>query len=115
LTRIEVGQPPKEAPEQPKDPTAENKPSDKPKTPTKVQITDVVVGKGAEAKDGRLAYVLYTGKLANGTVFDSNVGADKNPFAFPIGAGQVIKGWDEGILGLKVGGKPNLPIPSEPG
>jgi hypothetical protein len=75
---------------------------------------DVVVGTGTEAKTGDKVKVHYTGRLAkNGSVFDSSVG--KQPFEFTIGQGGVIKGWDEGVPGMKVGGKRKLTIPSKLG
>ena len=77
----------------------------------KLQITDEVVGTGAEATSGKSVSVSYTGTLANGTVFDAT---DKNggqPFTFQLGGGQVIKGWDEGVVGMKVGGTRKLVIP----
>ncbi|NOU28222.1 MAG: FKBP-type peptidyl-prolyl cis-trans isomerase [Polyangiaceae bacterium] len=73
-------------------------------------IKDVQVGKGAEAKAGETVKVHYTGTLKDGTKFDSS--KDRNePFVFPVGRGQVIKGWDQGIPGMKVGGKRKLTIP----
>jgi FKBP-type peptidyl-prolyl cis-trans isomerase FkpA len=75
---------------------------------------DVVVGTGAEAKDGDKVWVHYTGKLAkNNKQFDSSVG--KKPLDFEIGKGGVIKGWELGIVGMKVGGKRQLTIPSKLG
>jgi peptidylprolyl isomerase len=74
-----------------------------------VKIEDTQVGTGAAAKDGDTLVVNYTGKLADGTVFDSSVG--KTPFEFMLGGGQVISGWDQGLLGMKVGGKRTLTIP----
>lgn len=72
---------------------------------------DVKVGKGAAAKSGDKIRVHYTGKLLDGTKFDSSL--DRNePFELTLGAGMVIKGWDEGIVGMKVGGKRKLTIPS---
>lgn len=72
---------------------------------------DLTVGTGPEAKTGDAVKVHYTGKLLkNGSTFDSSVG--KEPFGFTIGEGQVIKGWDEGVPGMKVGGKRKLTIPS---
>src|SRR5258708_7642074 len=79
---------------------------------------DVVVGTGAEAKPGDLVTVNYTGTLTNGTKFDSNTDAKfqhVQPFQFHLGAGEVIKGWDLGVAGMKVGGKRNLTIPPELG
>src|SRR6185437_10448797 len=70
---------------------------------------DEVVGTGATAEPGDQLTVNYTGKLENGTVFDTSVG--KQPFVFTLGAKQVIPGWDQGLLGMKVGGKRLLIIP----
>jgi FKBP-type peptidyl-prolyl cis-trans isomerase len=76
-----------------------------------LKITDEVVGTGAEAVDGKTLSVSYTGSLANGTVFDSTAKDGGQPFSFQLGAGQVIKGWDLGIVGMKVGGTRKLVIP----
>jgi len=74
------------------------------------KIDDVKVGTGAEAKDGSTVKVHYTGTLKDGTKFDSS--RDKGqPFEFTIGSGQVIKGWDKGVVGMKVGGQRKLTIP----
>ncbi len=78
----------------------------------KVEMNDTVVGKGAEAVNGKAVTVHYTGTLKDGTKFDSSVDR-KEPFTFTLGAGQVIKGWEQGILGMKVGGKRKLTIPPE--
>ncbi|HUC19974.1 MAG TPA: FKBP-type peptidyl-prolyl cis-trans isomerase [Candidatus Polarisedimenticolaceae bacterium] len=79
-----------------------------------LQKTDEVVGTGTEAVAGKKVTVHYTGTLTNGTKFDSSV--DRNqPFSFNLGGGQVIKGWDEGVVGMKVGGKRKLVIPPELG
>ena len=79
--------------------------------PTELKIEDIVVGEGKEAVSGKLMVVHYTGTLLNGTKFDSSL--DKGtPFQFTLGAGQVIQGWDQGIAGMKVGGKRKLAIPS---
>lgn len=76
-----------------------------------LEIKDVKVGKGAQAQAGDLVTVEYTGKLkSNGKQFDSSRG--REPFTFLLGAGQVIKGWDKGVAGMKVGGKRVLTIPS---
>ncbi len=73
-------------------------------------MDDVKVGTGAEAKAGQTVTVHYTGWLTNGKKFDSS--KDRNePFTFHLGAGEVIKGWDEGVQGMKVGGVRNLTIP----
>ncbi len=69
-------------------------------------VQDITVGTGAEAVVGRTLGVVYTGWLVNGTKFDSNVGSVN--FSFSLGAGQVITGWDQGIVGMKVGGKRRL-------
>ena len=77
-------------------------------------IEDVKVGEGAEAIDGKKVTVNYLGTLTNGTKFDSSY--DRNePFLFNLGAGEVIKGWDLGVNGMKVGGKRKLTIPSNLG
>jgi FKBP-type peptidyl-prolyl cis-trans isomerase len=74
---------------------------------------DLKVGTGAEAKKGRTVKVHYTGwLLEDGTKFDSSLDRGE-PFEFTLGAGQVIKGWDEGVAGMKVGGKRQLRIPPE--
>ena len=81
-------------------------------TEPKVEIADSVVGKGAEAVNGKSVTVHYTGTLKDGTKFDSSVDR-KEPFTFTLGSGQVIKGWEQGIQGMKVGGKRKLTIPAE--
>lgn len=79
-----------------------------------VKTEDITVGTGAEAKAGQVVSVHYVGTLTDGTKFDSS--RDKNkPFDFPLGAGHVIKGWDQGVVGMKVGGKRKLIIPPELG
>lgn len=78
--------------------------------PSGLQYEDIVVGSGAEAKAGQTIQVHYTGSLDNGTIFDSSV--QRGPFGFTLGVGQVIKGWDEGVQGMKVGGKRKLIIPA---
>jgi FKBP-type peptidyl-prolyl cis-trans isomerase len=78
--------------------------------PATLQITDDVVGKGKVAKDGDKVRVHYTGTLMNGKKFDSS--RDRGtPFDFALGKGEVIKGWDQGVLGMSVGGKRRLVIP----
>lgn len=75
-------------------------------------IKDEVVGDGEEVKSGDTVKVRYTGKLENGRIFDTTKKAEgNNPVSFPIGEGKVIKGWDLGIVGMKVGGKRHLEIP----
>ncbi len=73
---------------------------------------DTVVGSGTSAEAGDSITAHYTGRLANGTVFDSSV-AHGGPITFVLGVGQVIRGWDEGIIGMKEGGKRILTISSE--
>ena len=76
-------------------------------------IQDIVNGEGDEANAGQTVTVNYTGTLEDGTQFDTSIG--RAPFNFPLGAGRVIKGWDEGVAGMKVGGKRKLTIPPELG
>ncbi|MDP6339882.1 MAG: FKBP-type peptidyl-prolyl cis-trans isomerase [Candidatus Marinimicrobia bacterium] len=78
-------------------------------------IEDLVVGKGAEAVRHSIVTVNYTGWLKDGTKFDSSLNPGREPFRFTVGAGQVIKGWDEGIPGMKVGGRRKLTIPPNMG
>lgn len=73
---------------------------------------DLLVGNGDEAKAGQTVSVHYTGTLTDGSKFDSSVDRGK-PFEFQLGAGRVIKGWDQGVVGMKVGGKRKLTIPSD--
>lgn len=87
-------------------------------TPSGLQYEDTVPGTGAEARPGQHVHVHYTGWLYEngvaGAKFDSS--HDRNdPFAFSLGAGMVIKGWDEGVAGMKVGGKRTLVIPPQLG
>ena len=82
------------------------------KTASGLEYWDIKVGTGAVAQSGQHVKVDYTGWLTNGKKFDSSVGTGK-PFEFTLGAGQVIKGWDEGVAGMKVGGKRQLRIPSD--
>jgi peptidylprolyl isomerase len=80
-------------------------------TPSGLRITDLVIGDGPEAKSGESVSVNYRGTLENGKEFDSSDG--RGPFSFPLGAGRVIKGWDEGVAGMQVGGKRKLVIPPD--
>tara|TARA_B100000963_G_scaffold49244_1_gene37455 strand:+ start:3428 stop:3997 length:570 start_codon:yes stop_codon:yes gene_type:complete len=82
-------------------------------TESGLKIEDKIVGDGDEALSGKTVTVNYTGTLVNGDQFDSSIG--RAPFSFPLGAGRVIKGWDEGVAGMKVGGKRILTIPPELG
>ncbi len=85
---------------------------------TKLDVQVTKEGTGPESKKGDTLSMNYTGKLLNGTTFDSNVDPKFNhvqPFAFQLGAGMVIRGWDEGLVGMKVGEKRILTIPSDMG
>ena len=84
------------------------------KTKSGLEYDDVQVGTGDEAKAGKTVDVHYTGWLTDGKKFDSSRDRGE-PFAFKLGAGQVIRGWDQGVAGMKVGGKRTLVIPSELG
>lgn len=83
-------------------------------TASGLQYRDEAVGSGQEAKSGDHVVVHYTGTLTDGRKFDSSHDRNK-PFEFPLGAGMVIRGWDEGVAGMKVGGKRRLLIPAELG
>jgi FKBP-type peptidyl-prolyl cis-trans isomerase len=87
--------------------------SDSPKLDTveELKIEDIKTGTGAEAKAGNSVTVHYTGTLTDGTKFDSSLDRSE-PFTFNLGAGDVIAGWDQGVAGMKVGGKRKLTIPS---
>ena len=80
------------------------------KTASGLEYVEVEAGSGARAVAGKVVSVHYTGKLTNGKVFDSSYSRGE-PIEFPLGAGRVIKGWDEGISLMKVGGKATLTIP----
>ncbi|MCB1774403.1 MAG: FKBP-type peptidyl-prolyl cis-trans isomerase, partial [Gammaproteobacteria bacterium] len=83
-------------------------------TDSGLKYEDLVEGDGDVAAAGQMVSVHYTGWLTNGTKFDSSV--DRNdPFSFPLGAGRVIRGWDEGVAGMKIGGKRKLTIPPQLG
>ncbi len=82
------------------------------KTTSGLEYIEVEAGTGAQAEAGMTVAVHYTGKLQNGTVFDSSIPRGE-PIEFPLGKGRVIKGWDEGIALMKVGGKAQLIIPPD--
>ncbi|MBC7542449.1 MAG: FKBP-type peptidyl-prolyl cis-trans isomerase [Candidatus Sericytochromatia bacterium] len=82
-------------------------------TASGLKYTDIVVGSGVSPQNGQTCRMHYTGWLTDGTKFDSSVG--RGPFEFKIGVGQVIKGWDEGVSTMKVGGKRKLLIPPQLG
>jgi FKBP-type peptidyl-prolyl cis-trans isomerase FkpA len=88
--------------------------ADQTTTASGLKYEDIEAGTGPEARSGQKAKVHYTGWLTDGRKFDSS--KDRNePFEFALGAGQVIKGWDEGVAGMKVGGKRRLTIPPDLG
>lgn len=78
-------------------------------------IEDIKIGDGQEVEKFNIVTVNYTGLLEDGTKFDSSLNPGRTPFRFTVGAGQVIKGWDEGLMGMKVEGKRKLTIPPELG
>ena len=82
-------------------------------TASGLRIIDLKEGNGAVASAGQTVVVNYRGTLENGEEFDSSYG--RKPFTFPLGAGRVIKGWDEGVAGMAIGGKRKLVIPPELG
>lgn len=83
-------------------------------TESGLRYVDLVVGNGAAPEPGQIAVVNYTGWLTDGTKFDSSYDRGQ-PFTFPVGRGRVIKGWDEGVASMKVGGKRKLMIPPDLG
>ena len=78
-------------------------------------IEDKKVGEGQEVEKGDLVTVNYTGRYVDGTKFDSSLDPGRGPFNFTVGNGEVIKGWEQGLIGMKVGGKRKLTIPPELG
>ena len=102
----------------PPEPTSDYRPSQAsplPPGPTKLEIEDTAPGSGRAAKTGDTVHVQYTGTLMNGTKFDSSYDHGGDPFKFTLGKGEVIKGWDQGVVGLKIGGKRKLRIPADLG
>lgn len=79
---------------------------------TELKVTDTTVGTGPAAASGDVVTVDYVGSLTNGTVFDASANHGSQGFTFNLGAGQVIQGWDQGIVGMKEGGKRTLVIPA---
>lgn len=92
--------------------TASSAPS-QPTLPPGLKVEDQAVGSGEVAVSGKFVQVHYTGTLTDGTQFDSSL--SRGPFEFMLGGGQVIKGWDLGVAGMKVGGRRRLTIPPELG
>lgn len=80
------------------------------KTESGLEYTETLTGTGEQAQAGKTVRVHYTGKFPDGKIFDSSISRGE-PLEFPLGAGRVIKGWDEGIALMKVGGKATLTIP----
>ena len=74
-------------------------------------VEELIVGDGDEAQDYNKVVVNYTGTLQDGSIFDSSLKPGRTPFTFTLGAGSVIKGWDQGVKGMRVGGKRKLTIP----
>lgn len=95
-------------------PTAAVAPASAVTTPSGLSYVDLVVGNGPQPTSGKPVKVHYTGWLENGTKFDSSVDRGE-PFVFTVGAGEVIPGWDEGVMTMKVGGKRRLIVPSQLG
>lgn len=99
----------------PTNPTTITPPTNKPlpSAPTSLVVADTQVGTGPAVKSGDKVKVHYVGKLLDGTEFDASRKHGNDGFSFKVGAGQVIKGWDQGLVGMKVGGKRKLTIPSD--
>lgn len=85
------------------------------RTDSGLYLLDQTVGTGAEATSNSTVKVNYSGWLPDGTLFDSSLNPGRQPFVFDLGLGEVIKGWDEGVVGMKVGGKRRLILPSSLG
>ncbi len=94
-------------------PTASPDQTPMPTDITQLMVKDDVVGTGATAEAGDTVTVNYVGTLTNGTVFDASANHGTTGYTFTLGAGQVIKGWDQGIVGMKEGGKRTLLIPAD--
>jgi len=111
LAAVAVGAAPPAAKPKPQPPAKEQK---EVTTASGLKYVDLKVGTGEEARAGDKVTVHYTGWLTDGTKFDSSVDRGQ-PFVFPLGARRVIRGWDEGVAGMKVGGKRKLTIPPDLG
>jgi FKBP-type peptidyl-prolyl cis-trans isomerase len=99
----------------PDEPSSDFKPAEgtpPPPNPTKLETIDTAVGTGREAKTGDTVHVQYTGTLLSGKKFDSSYDHGGTPFKFTLGKGEVIKGWDQGVPGMKIGEVRKLTIPS---
>lgn len=84
-----------------------------PENSDQLQVSDIAVGAGATAEAGDMVTVNYVGALTDGTIFDASANHGTTGFTFNLGAGEVIRGWDQGVLGMKEGGKRKLVIPAE--
>lgn len=80
---------------------------------TELKIEDIKIGMGAEVASGSAVAVNYIGRLTNGQIFDTSLTQGRQPLTFQVGTGKVIKGWDEGIMGMKIGGQRRLIIPPD--
>lgn len=96
-------------------PTHEDDPAPWSATPTGIQVQDRIVGTGAEVVPGAVAIVTYTGMLVDGTVFDSSADRGNQTLSFRVGAQEVIRGWEDGVVGMRVGGTRRLVIPPDQG
>lgn len=111
-TPVPAPKSPPAAPEYPVDPAFEGKPVSTNTLAGGLLVEDFVIGSGEEAKPGSEVSVHYVGTLPDGSMFDTSHKRNR-PFAFTIGEGRVIKGWDQGVPGMKVGGKRRLTVPAE--
>lgn len=80
---------------------------------TQLKIEDIKIGMGVEVASGSSVAVNYIGRLTNGQIFDTSLTQGRQPLTFQVGTGKVIKGWDEGIIGMKIGGQRRLTIPPD--